>query len=130
MATGGGLPGIENPDVNMSGYGLAWGMSSYRGHYRVEHGGGIDGFISSTGFYPTDSIGIFVVSNQGTPTTSIRNFIADRMLNLSYRPWGKTELAAKLKAELTAKSSPNKDSLNRKPGTKPSHVLPEYSRYI
>ena len=127
MATGGGLPGIENPDVNMSGYGLAWGMSSYRGHYRVEHSGGIDGFISSTGFYPTDSIGIFVVSNQGTPTTSIRNFIADRMLNLSYRSWGKTELAAKLKAELTTKSTPNNDSLNRKPGTKPSHELTDYT---
>ncbi|HET9746050.1 MAG TPA: serine hydrolase, partial [Chitinophagaceae bacterium] len=127
ISPGGGLPGSENPDLHMSGYGLGWGVSSYRGHYRVEHGGGIDGFITSTSFFPSDSIGIFVVSNQGTPTTSIRNFIADRMLRLSYRPWGKTALADKLKAELTAKAAPNADSINRKPGTKYSHDIADYN---
>ena len=127
ISPGGGLGSVENPDVHMNGYGLAWGMSSYRGHYRVEHGGGIDGFITSTGFFPTDSLGIFVVTNQGTPTTSIRNFIADRMLKLSYRPWGKSALADKIKADSTAKASPNNDSLNRKLGTKPSHELKDYT---
>lgn len=126
MATG-GLPGKEFPDLHMSGYGLAWGVSSYRGHYRVEHGGGIDGFISSTCFFPSDSIGIFVVCNQGTPTTSIRNFIADRMLKLSYRNWGKTQLADKLKADSAAKAKPNTDSLNRKAGTRPSHEWNDYT---
>ena len=127
ISPGGGLPGTENPDLHMSGYGLAWGMTSYRGHYRVEHSGGIDGFITSTSFFPSDSIGIFVVTNQGTPTTSIRNFIADRMLKLSYRPWGKTALADKLKADSTAKTTPNKDSINRKPGTKYSRSIEEYT---
>ena len=28
MATGGGLPGAENPDVHMSGYGLGWGWAA------------------------------------------------------------------------------------------------------
>ena len=127
ISPGGGLPGTENPDLHMSGYGLAWGISSYRGHYRVEHSGGIDGFITSTSFFPSDSIGIFVVTNQGMPTTSIRNFIADRMLKLSYRPWGKTALADKLKADSTAKTTPNKDSINRKPGTKHSHSIEDYT---
>ncbi len=127
IAPGGGLPGAEFPDLHMSGYGLAWGISSYRGHYRVEHSGGIDGFITSTSFFPSDSIGIFVVSNQSTPTTSIRNFIADRMLKLSYRNWGKTQLADKTKADSLAKSKPNSDSLNRKPGTTPSHVMADYT---
>ena len=127
ISPGGGLPGSENPDLHMSGYGLAWGMSSYRGHYRVEHSGGIDGFITSTSFFPSDSLGIFVVTNQGTPTTSIRNFIADRMLKLSYRPWGKTALADKLKADLAAKMTPNTDSINRKTDTKYSHSIESYS---
>lgn len=127
MAMGGGVPGTENPDVHIAGYGLGWMMSSYRGHYRVEHGGGIDGFISSTGFFPSDSLGIFVATNQGTPTSSIRNFIADRMLNLSYRPWGKSALADKIKADSAAKTSPNNDSLNRKTSTKPSHDLKDYT---
>ncbi len=127
IAPGGGLPGAENPDVHMSGYGLGWAVSSYRGHYRVEHGGGIDGFISSTGFFPSDSLGIFVVSNQSAPTTSIRNFIADRMLKLSYRPWGKTQLADKLKADSVVKASPNNDSLNRKSGMNYSHAINDYT---
>lgn len=127
VATGGGLPGDENPDMHMSGYGLAWGMSSYRGHYRVEHSGGIDGFITSTSFFPSDSIGIFVVTNQGTPTTSIRNFIADRMLKLSYRNWGRSQLDNKAKDDSAAKTLPNMDSINRKPNTKPSHEKTAYA---
>ncbi len=127
MATGGGLPGPENPDIHLEGYGLAWGIGSYRGHYRVIHGGGIDGFISSTGFFPSDSIGIFVVTDQGGPTAVIRNFIADRMLKLSYRNWNKQQLDADAKAKTAAKSAPNSDSLNRKPNTKPSHPFNDYN---
>ncbi len=127
IAPGGGLPGAEYPDLHMSAYGLAWGISSYRGHYRVEHSGGIDGFITSTSFYPSDSIGIFVVSNQSTPTTSIRNFIVDRMLKLPYRNWGKAQLNDKLKSDSIAKTKPNTDSLNRKTGTAPSHAMPDYA---
>jgi CubicO group peptidase (beta-lactamase class C family) len=127
IATGGGLPGDENPDLHMSGYGLGWGMSSYRGHYRVEHSGGIDGFITSTAFFPSDSIGIFVVTNQAAPTNSIRNFIADRMLKLSYRNWGKSQLDNRAKADSIAKALPNNDSINRKPDTKPSHEKTAYA---
>jgi len=127
IATGGGLPGAENPDIHMTGYGLGWGMNSYRGHYRVEHSGGIDGFITLTLFFPSDSIGIFVVTNQIGPAAAIRNFIADRMLKLSYRPWGKTALADKLKADSAAKKTPYTDSINRKAGTKYSHTITDYA---
>ena len=127
MATGGGLPGAENPDVHIAGYGLAWGISSYRGHYRVEHGGGIDGFITTTGFFPSDSIGIFVVSNQGGVTSAIRNFIADRMLKLSYRNWNKTLLDATKKSQDAAKAVQKNDSLGRKLNTKPSQEIKNYT---
>jgi CubicO group peptidase (beta-lactamase class C family) len=127
MATGGGLPGAENADVHLSGYGLGWGISSYRGHYRVEHGGGIDGFISSTGFFPSDSIGIFVVSNQGEPVAAIRNFIADRMLRLSYRNWNKSQLDAAKKAKEAAKLATDNDSTGRVFNTRPSHNLADYA---
>ncbi len=127
MATGGGLPGSDNQDVHMNAYGLGWGMSSYRGHYRVEHGGGIDGFITSTCFFPSDSLGIFVVSNQGAPTSAIRNFIADRMLNLTARNWSQMQLTQRLKADSLVGSAPNNDSLNQIKGTMPSHALVDYS---
>ena len=127
MATGGGLPGAENSDIHINGYGLGWGISSYRGHYRVEHGGGIDGFITTTGFFPSDSIGIFVVSNQGQPVAVIRNFIADRMLKLPYRNWNKFQLDATQKAKEAAKSVVKNDSLNHVFNTKPSHALADYA---
>jgi CubicO group peptidase (beta-lactamase class C family) len=127
MATGGGLPGAEYPDIHFSGYGLGWTMGSYRGHYRVEHGGGIDGFITTTSFFPSDSIGIFVVSSQGSPSSAIRNFIADRMLKLSYRNWNNYLLESAKKAKESAKPTTKSDSLNRKFNTKPSHVATEYA---
>ena len=126
MATGGGVPGAEHPDIHFGGYGFAWGMSSYRGHYRVEHSGGIDGFITTTSFFPSDSIGIFVVSSQGGVSTVIRNFIADRMLKLPYFNWHKQEMDALARAQAGPRA-PNTDSINRKPGTNPSHSKNEYT---
>lgn len=125
MATGGGLPDRENPDLNFSGYGLGWGMSSYRGHYRVAHSGGIDGFISNTCFFPSDSIGIFVVSNQNGPVSVIRNFISDRMLHLSGRNWNYNLLNAdrKAKAAVAAAREKKDSSLKR---SAPLHPLADY----
>jgi CubicO group peptidase (beta-lactamase class C family) len=127
MTTGGGLPSPENPDIHLSGYGLGWGMASYRGHYRVEHGGGIDGFISSTGFFPSDSIGIFVVSCRSEVTTAVRNAIADRMLRLTPRDWNGQLLREAAKNRLASVGVKPADSLGRKPGTTPSHPLQEYT---
>src|SRR4030095_12782079 len=127
MAMGGGAPGADNPDVHISGYGLGWMLSSYRGHYRVEHGGGIDGFITTTGFFPSDSIGIFVSSNQGGVSSSIRNFIADRMLKLSYRNWSKMQLDGVMKARDAAKAVKKNDSIGHKFNTKPSQELKNYT---
>jgi hypothetical protein len=49
------------------------------------------------------------------------------MLKLSYRPWGKTALTDKLKADSAAKKAPNNDSINRKTGTKFSHAIADYA---
>lgn len=83
------LPTSEFPDVHLGNYGFAWMLSSYKGHYEVEHGGAIDGFRASTAFYPSDSIGIVILSNQnGSPITSmVRKIIADRMLETEKTDW-------------------------------------------
>jgi CubicO group peptidase (beta-lactamase class C family) len=89
MVIGASLPGKENPDIYFSNYGFGWFLASYRGHYRVEHGGNIDGFSASTCFFPSDSIGIIVLTNQNSSTVPsiIRNLVADRMLRLKYDDW-------------------------------------------
>src|SRR5690606_26161694 len=43
MVMTGGLPEEENPDLFFANYGYGWMVMSYKGHYRVEHGGNIDG---------------------------------------------------------------------------------------
>jgi CubicO group peptidase (beta-lactamase class C family) len=85
----GALPGKENPDIYFANYGFGWMLASYKGHYRVEHGGNIDGFSASTCFFPSDSVGIVVLSNQdGSAVPAIvRNLIADRILGLKYHDW-------------------------------------------
>ena len=60
----GGVPGPDHPDIHMQAYGYGWMMGSYKGHYRVEHGGNINGFSANVAFYPSDSIGIVVLTNQ------------------------------------------------------------------
>ncbi|MFX5968790.1 hypothetical protein ABTE68_20505, partial [Acinetobacter baumannii] len=80
---------------------------------------------ASTSFFPTDSVGIIVLTNQdGSSIPSIvRNIIADRVLNLPYFDWNsdikKTSDSAKAKAKLAEAST----SENRKMNTSPSHAL-------
>ena len=129
MIIGAGLPTIEKPDMYFANYGFGWFLQSYRGHYRVEHGGNIDGFSASTSFFPSDSIGIIVLCNQdGSSVPSIvRNLVADRMLGLKYFDW-ETDLKKSVdKAKATAKEIEKNSSSGRKPGTKPSHDLKDYT---
>ena len=89
MVSGNGLPDADNKDLLFSTYGFGWMMASYEGHYRVEHGGNIDGFSASTCFFPSDSIGIIVLSNQSNSSipSIVRNLVADRMLGLKHKDW-------------------------------------------
>jgi CubicO group peptidase (beta-lactamase class C family) len=128
MVASSGLPSKEHPDVQFNNYGYGWGLNSYKGHYRVSHGGNIDGFSASTTIFPSDSLGIVVLVNQnGSSLPSIvRNMLADRMLKESQTDWSK-ELKAdreknlKQQAEATAKAT-----ANEKKGTKPSRLLEQF----
>ncbi len=128
MATGGGFPDKEMPEVYFSGYGFGWFLASYRGHYRVEHGGNIDGFSASTCFYPTDSIGIIVLTNQnGSAVPSVvRNLVSDRMLGLKYFDWETYLKNSADSAKAKAKAAEVKKVSENKTIGKPSHDLKDY----
>lgn len=128
MVIGAALPDKEKPDIHFATYGFGWMLTSYRGHYRVEHGGNIDGFSASTCFFPSDSIGIIVLTNQnGSAVTSlVRNTIADRMLKLKPIDWLGDRKAADEKAKAAAKEAEKKVVSNKKTGTNPSHSLKDY----
>jgi len=128
MAVNGGLPGGKNPDIHLSTIGLGWFMSSYKGHYRVEHSGNIDGFSATVSFFPSDSIGIVVLVNQNGSAVPgiIRNTIADRILKLPASDWNKIQLDAFKSAEKNNEAQKNSDSLGRKQGTTPTHSYSDF----
>lgn len=129
MVISGGLPSKESPDVHFSNYGFGWMLSSYRGHYRVEHGGNIDGFSASTTFFPSDSVGIIVLTNQnGSAVTGIvRNMIADRLFGINRVDWNGRRNEADAKAKKAAKEKEKDIKTGKKTGTLPSHPLKDYS---
>lgn len=128
MVRDGGLPSAI-PDIYMNNYGLGWMIGSYRGHYQVEHGGNIDGFSASVSFFPTDKIGVVVLTNQNSSEVPeiVLNSIADRFFKLKTIDWNGKALQEreenKKKEELAKKSKLVKDI----PNTKPSHPLKDYT---
>jgi CubicO group peptidase (beta-lactamase class C family) len=128
MVAGPGLPGSERPNLHFSNYGLGWFLASYKGHYRVEHGGNIDGFSASVCFFPSDSIGIVVLTNQNgsSVTTAVRNLLADKLLELPYFDWN-TDLVSDIrKAAKESKSAAGNITSDQKKDTKPSHAIKAY----
>ncbi len=128
MVVSAGTPAPEHPDMQFSNYGYGWFLSSYRGHYRVEHGGNIDGFSASASFFPTDSIGIVVLVNQNRSSTpgNVRNIIADRMLGLEPVDWSGENLEVlKKRKEAALKAKEEEESAAPYP-SKPSRSLDQY----
>jgi CubicO group peptidase (beta-lactamase class C family) len=81
---------VQYDELGHAGYGMGFAVSSYRGNKLVEHGGGIDGFISLLSFMPRKKIGMIVLTNlSGTnPVNAIitRN-IYDRLLGVDQIDW-------------------------------------------
>ena len=129
MVASAGFPSKEYPDLYLSNYGYGWGLSSYRGHYLVQHGGAIDGFSALTCFFPSDSIGIVVLVNQNGSSIPalVRNVIADKMLKLTAIDWNKNMKAEREKSLKSQKEAESKAISNRKQGTYPSHKLTEFA---
>ncbi len=83
------LPEEEFEGMYSANYGYGWIISNYKGYYRVEHGGSIDGFRSTVVFFPNEKIGVVVLTNQTNyePAMMIRNTIVDTLLNIKPTDW-------------------------------------------
>ncbi|MDB5232271.1 MAG: serine hydrolase [Chitinophagaceae bacterium] len=122
------FPEKDNPGIYFANYGLGWFLGSYQGHYRVDHAGNIDGFSANIAFFPTDSIGIVVLSNQDASLlpSLVRNIIADRVLNLSKNNWVAFLQKNKARAKAIQVQMSMSTKQMHKNGTNPSHVLKDY----
>src|SRR6266516_8031805 len=77
-------------ELGVATYGLGLSVTSYRGRKLVQHGGGIDGFISQMSWLPKERIGIMVLTNMSgdnpAPNIVTRNVI-DRLLGSAPIDW-------------------------------------------
>jgi len=119
----------EEPELSPGSYGLGWFIDSYRGHFRVSHGGAIDGFTALVTLYPNAGIGIVALANaNGTPAPGlISRHAFDRLLDLPQKDWSGEALAKRDLGRKSAKDARAKRQTTRKTGTRPSHPLDEYA---
>jgi CubicO group peptidase (beta-lactamase class C family) len=122
-------PAFSLPGLGHFSYGLAWVVTSYRGHNLVWHNGGIDGFYALLSMLPDDHIGVVVLTNlpHGQTPEVLAYNVYDRLLGLDPLPWFDRfkELDAKGKKE-EDEAKKNKPT-DRKTGTHPSHNLSDYA---
>ena len=97
-------------------------MNSNKGHYKVHHGGNVSGFSSQLVMYPTDNLGIVVLTNQDNSLLPyvVTDMITNRMLKLQRTEWNKYPIKV---SEINVVSKEIKDINTHK---KPTHSLGEY----
>ncbi|HVS63779.1 MAG TPA: serine hydrolase [Thermoanaerobaculia bacterium] len=112
------------------GYGYGWMTEAHRGHFVVQHGGGIDGFISWVALLPHDGLGVVAYTNatgMNPLPTAVARTVIDRVLGLEeidYLQKGRDAIAEALAAQAEAEKS---SEAKRQEGTSPSHDLAEYA---
>lgn len=121
------IPGMGQQGIDFGSYGLGWMVDSYRGHYRVHHGGNTIGYSAEVAFLPRDGIGVVVLSNGlFTPANSIVvNHVLDTMLDLEPIDWNR-QLHTAYEAQASLMET-GVVEVGRKMGTLPAHELSEYA---
>ena len=117
------------PDVGPMSYALGWFVEPFRGHYRVHHGGNIDGFSSLVTLFPFDRVAVVVLTNRnasGLPSLAT-SYIADRVLGLE--PQDRATAAAETfqQAMTMQQEAARRMAAERVEGTSPDHELSDYA---
>ena len=119
----------DYPELGPMSYGLGWFVDTYRGHYRAQHGGNIDGFTASVTLLPQDRIGLVVLDNQnGSPLPEIvARHAMDRLFAGTRRDWSAEFLARQKAGAVAALVSEQKKGVARVANARPAHALAEYA---
>ncbi len=118
----------RHPEMGDPSYGLGLIVSSYRGRKIVQHGGGIDGFISQMSWLPEEKMGTVVLTNLSgdNPLPSlVTKEIFDRLLELPDIDWVKRQRQLRDRAAKNRQAARKKSQSERKSGTSPTHGLEE-----
>jgi len=118
----------DRADVSVATYGMGWMIDTYRGHRRIHHGGGIDGFITSVMFFPDDDLGLVAFNNRGSGLPLLVNqHAADRIFGLEEEDWIGEALENRKKGKEEQDKAEEKKEATRIEGTSPSHPLADYA---
>jgi CubicO group peptidase (beta-lactamase class C family) len=101
---------LNNPyDSHFYGYGMGWFLSDVKGHFQVQHTGGLIGTVTQFTLIPDLKLGIVVLTNQqqGVAFNTITNTVKDDYLGIPDRNWLKTY------SERTAKNNANFEKQKR-----------------
>ena len=119
----------DQKEFGAQDYGMGWFLTSYRGHYRVSHGGNIDGFSALVTLYPQDGVGLVVLTNQNG--SALPNLItlhaSDRIFGPPVRDWNSEALARRNAGAAEQRQAEQKKQSVRVLNTKPSHPLADYA---
>jgi len=117
----------NRPDISAGTYGMGWWVDTYRGHRRISHGGGIDGFTTSVMLFPDDDLGLVSFNNIGSGLPFLINrHAADRVLGLEEEDWLGEALEERIKGKEAGEKAEEKKGMTRVEGTRPSHPLEDY----
>ncbi len=117
----------NRPDISPATYGMGWMIDTYRGHRRVHHGGGIDGFITSVVLFPDDDLGLVAFNNRGAGLPALlTQHAADRVLGLDEIDWVGESLEQIRKGKEVQGEATEKQEATRVTGTAPSHPAGDY----
>ncbi|MBI3791165.1 MAG: serine hydrolase [Gemmatimonadetes bacterium] len=118
----------EDRELGPMSYGMGWFVDTYRGHYRSQHGGNIDGFTAAVQLLPLDRIGIVVLVNQNGSALGelVARHAMDRLLGDARRDWSGEALARSAIANRTSRAAEEKKGEARIPNAPPSHPLAAY----
>lgn len=105
-------------------YGYGWFNHTYKGLYRVNHGGNVSGFTASINMYPYENIGIVILTNQSSANllhNTIVDIVTNRLLYLEQKKW--TDYEVHYGEVLTYNESITPINQTKKP----SHALSDFS---
>ena len=116
-------------ELGPQSYGLGWFVDTYRGRYRAQHGGNIDGFTAAVQLLPRERVGIVVLVNQNGSALGemIARHAMDRILGAPRKDWSGEALAQRAIADRVGREASANKSIAQVPNTTPSHALKDYA---
>lgn len=119
----------ENPETNLSAYGMAWRVQDYRGELLVSHGGALNGFRTQVDLLPHSRSGFVVMANlgRGLAVVTMRNALLDMLLGKPGRDWNAYYLALDAKSHADAATKKVAAEAKRHRDSHPSRELSAYA---